>query len=55
MCLGAVGLAIVLNNLWLLGTLAPFAVINRYGVVAREETYLHLGEVDRLGPLAPVR
>jgi len=40
MCLGLVGLAIAFNNLWLLGTLAPFAFVIRYGVVAREEAYL---------------
>jgi protein-S-isoprenylcysteine O-methyltransferase Ste14 len=40
MCLGLVGLAIAFNNLWLLGTLAPFALVIRYGVVAREEAYL---------------
>jgi protein-S-isoprenylcysteine O-methyltransferase Ste14 len=40
MVLGLVGLAIAFNSLWLLLTLAPFAVVIRYGVVAREEAYL---------------
>jgi protein-S-isoprenylcysteine O-methyltransferase Ste14 len=40
MFLGLIGLAIALNNLWLLLTLVPFALIIRYGVVAREEAYL---------------
>ena len=40
MCLGLVGLAIAFNNLWLLGMLAPFTLVIRYGVVAREEAYL---------------
>ena len=40
MFLGLVGLAIALDNLWLLGTLVPFALVIRYGVVAREEAYL---------------
>jgi protein-S-isoprenylcysteine O-methyltransferase Ste14 len=40
MCLGLVGLAIAFNSLWLLGALVPFALVIRYGVVAREEVYL---------------
>jgi protein-S-isoprenylcysteine O-methyltransferase Ste14 len=40
MFLGLVGLAIALNDLWLLVTLVPFALVIRYGVVAREEAYL---------------
>ena len=40
MCLGLVGLAIAFNSLWLLGTLVLFALVIRYGVVAREEVYL---------------
>jgi protein-S-isoprenylcysteine O-methyltransferase Ste14 len=40
MCLGLIGLAVALNNPWLLGTLALFALVIRYGVVAREEAYL---------------
>jgi protein-S-isoprenylcysteine O-methyltransferase Ste14 len=40
MVLGLVGLAIAFNSLWLLLTLVPFALVIRYGVVAREEVYL---------------
>ena len=40
MFLGLIGLAIMLNNPWLLMTLVPFALVIRYGVVAREEAYL---------------
>jgi protein-S-isoprenylcysteine O-methyltransferase Ste14 len=40
MFLGLVGLAIAFDNLWLLGMLVPFALVMRYGVVAREEAYL---------------
>jgi protein-S-isoprenylcysteine O-methyltransferase Ste14 len=40
MFLGLVGLAITFDNLWLLMTLVPFALVIRYGVVAREEAYL---------------
>jgi len=40
MVLGLIGLAIALNSLWLLLTLVPFALVIRYGVVAREEAYL---------------
>ncbi|HET7680884.1 MAG TPA: isoprenylcysteine carboxylmethyltransferase family protein [Xanthobacteraceae bacterium] len=40
MFLGLAGLAIVFDSLWLLGTLVPFALVIRYGVVAREEAYL---------------
>jgi protein-S-isoprenylcysteine O-methyltransferase Ste14 len=40
MFLGLVALAIALDNLWLLGTLVLFALVIRYGVVAREEAYL---------------
>ena len=40
MFLGQIGLAIAFNNLWLLMTLVPFALVIRYGVVAREEAYL---------------
>jgi protein-S-isoprenylcysteine O-methyltransferase Ste14 len=40
MVLGLIGLAIALNSLWLLLTLAAFALVIRYGVVAREEAYL---------------
>jgi protein-S-isoprenylcysteine O-methyltransferase Ste14 len=37
MVLGLIGLAIAFNSLWLLMTLLPFALVIRYGVVAREE------------------
>jgi protein-S-isoprenylcysteine O-methyltransferase Ste14 len=40
MFLGLIGLAIAFNSLWLLLTLVPFALVIRYGVVAREEAYL---------------
>ena len=40
MFLGQIGLIIAFNNLWLLMTLVPFALVIRYGVVAREEAYL---------------
>jgi protein-S-isoprenylcysteine O-methyltransferase Ste14 len=40
MFLGLVGLSIAFNNLWLLMMLVPFALVIRYGVVAREEAYL---------------
>ena len=40
MFLGLVGLAIGFDSLWLLVMLAPFALVIRYGVVAREEAYL---------------
>ena len=40
MFLGLIGLAIAFDNLWALIMLVPFALIIRYGVVAREEAYL---------------
>jgi protein-S-isoprenylcysteine O-methyltransferase Ste14 len=40
MLLGLFGLAIALDSLWLLLTLVPFALVIRYGAVAREEAYL---------------
>ena len=40
MFLGLIGLAIAFDNLWLLMVLVPFALLIRYGVVAREEAYL---------------
>jgi protein-S-isoprenylcysteine O-methyltransferase Ste14 len=40
MFLGLFGLAIAFNSLWLLSTLVLFALVIRYGVVAREEAYL---------------
>jgi protein-S-isoprenylcysteine O-methyltransferase Ste14 len=49
MMLSLVGLAIAFNSLWSLVTLALFFVVVRYGVVAREETYLEgkFGDVYR--------
>jgi protein-S-isoprenylcysteine O-methyltransferase Ste14 len=49
MVLGLIGLAIAFNGLWLLMTLVPFALVIRYGVVAREEAYLErkFGDVYR--------
>jgi protein-S-isoprenylcysteine O-methyltransferase Ste14 len=49
MVLGLIGLAIALNSLWQLLTLVPFALVIRYGVVAREEAYLErkFGDVYR--------
>jgi len=40
MFLGLIGLAVAFDNLWLLMMLVPFALVIRYGVVAREEAYL---------------
>ena len=40
MVLGLIGLAIAFDDLWLLVVLVPFALVIRYGVVAREEAYL---------------
>ena len=42
MFLGLVGLAAGFDSLWLLVLLAPFYLLIRYGVVAREEAYLEL-------------
>ena len=49
MSLGLISLAIAFDNLWLLLMLVPFAVVIRYGVVAREEAYLErkFGDVYR--------
>ena len=49
MMLALVALAIAFDSLWLLLTLVPFALVIRYGVVAREEAYLErkFGEVYR--------
>ena len=49
MFLGLIGLAIALDNLWLLIMFVPFALLIRYGVVAREEAYLErkFGDVYR--------
>jgi protein-S-isoprenylcysteine O-methyltransferase Ste14 len=40
MFLGQTGLAIGLDNLWMLIMLVPFGLVIRYGVIAREEAYL---------------
>jgi protein-S-isoprenylcysteine O-methyltransferase Ste14 len=40
MMLALIALAIGFNAFWLLLTLVPFALVIRYGVVAREEAYL---------------
>jgi protein-S-isoprenylcysteine O-methyltransferase Ste14 len=42
-------LAIAFNSLWLLMTLALFALVIRYGVITREEAYLErkFGDVYR--------
>jgi protein-S-isoprenylcysteine O-methyltransferase Ste14 len=49
MVLGLISLAIAFNSLWLLLTLAPFALVVRYGIVIREEAYLDrkFGDVYR--------
>jgi protein-S-isoprenylcysteine O-methyltransferase Ste14 len=49
MFLGLAGLAIAFDSLWLLAALAAFALVIRYGVVAREEAYLErrFGDVYR--------
>ena len=49
MFLGQIGLAIAFDNLWLPMMLVPFALVIRYGVVAREEAYLgrKFGDVYR--------
>ena len=49
MVLGLIGLAIAFNSLWPLMTLVPFALVIRYGVIAREEAYLErkFGDVYR--------
>jgi protein-S-isoprenylcysteine O-methyltransferase Ste14 len=49
MMLGLVGLAIAFDSLWPLVALVPFALVIRYGVIAREEAYLErtFGEVYR--------
>jgi protein-S-isoprenylcysteine O-methyltransferase Ste14 len=46
---GLIGLAIAFDTLWLLAMLVPFALVIRYGVVAREEAYLErkFGDVYR--------
>jgi protein-S-isoprenylcysteine O-methyltransferase Ste14 len=49
MVLGLIGLAVAFNDLWLLMTLVPFALVVRYGVITREEAYLErkFGDVYR--------
>jgi protein-S-isoprenylcysteine O-methyltransferase Ste14 len=49
MFLSVIGVAIAFDNFWLLMTLVPFALVIRYGVVAREEAYLErtFGDVYR--------
>ena len=49
MCIGLLGLAIALDNLWLLLMLVPFVLVIHYGVVAREEVYLErkFGDIYR--------
>jgi protein-S-isoprenylcysteine O-methyltransferase Ste14 len=49
MFLGLVGLALAFDSLWLLAALVPFALVIRYGMVAREEAYLErkFGDVYR--------
>jgi protein-S-isoprenylcysteine O-methyltransferase Ste14 len=49
MILALIGLSIAFNGLWLLVMLVPFALVIRYGVVAREEVYLErkFGDVYR--------
>ena len=49
MFLGLIGLGIAFDNLWLLMMLVLFAIVIRYGVVAREEAYLErkFGDVYR--------
>ena len=46
---GQIGLALAFDSLWLLLMLVPFALVIRYGVVAREEAYLErkFGDVYR--------
>jgi protein-S-isoprenylcysteine O-methyltransferase Ste14 len=34
------GIALMVDSLWLVGLLPPFALVLRYGVIAREERYL---------------
>lgn len=40
MFLGQIGLAAGFNSLWILIALVPFYIVIRYGVIAREESYL---------------
>jgi protein-S-isoprenylcysteine O-methyltransferase Ste14 len=50
MIVGLVGLAIAFDSLWLLVAVMPFALVIRYGVVAREEAYLERKFGDVYGP-----
>jgi protein-S-isoprenylcysteine O-methyltransferase Ste14 len=49
MVLGLIGLGVAFDTLWLQLMLVPFALVIRYGVVAREEAYLDrkFGDVYR--------
>jgi protein-S-isoprenylcysteine O-methyltransferase Ste14 len=49
MLLSLIGLSIAFDTLWLLMMLVPFALVIRYGVVAREEAYLErkFGDIYR--------
>lgn len=47
MFVGQCGFAVGLDSLWFLLTLLPFALVIRYGVVAREEAYLERKFGDR--------
>jgi protein-S-isoprenylcysteine O-methyltransferase Ste14 len=49
MFLGLVSLAIAFDSVWLLAALVPFALVIRYGVVARAEANLErkFGETYR--------
>ena len=49
MMLGLIGEAIAFNSVWPLVSLVPFALVIRYGVVAREESYLECKFGDRYG------
>jgi protein-S-isoprenylcysteine O-methyltransferase Ste14 len=56
MLLGQVGLAVGFDNLWMLAMLAPFYLVLRYGVIAREEPYLeHKFPLDYLSYKSRVR
>jgi protein-S-isoprenylcysteine O-methyltransferase Ste14 len=56
MFLAVIGLAVAFDTLWLFMTLVAFAIVIRYGAVAREEAYLErkFGDVYR-GYLSRVR
>ncbi|HEY7608250.1 MAG TPA: isoprenylcysteine carboxylmethyltransferase family protein [Alphaproteobacteria bacterium] len=40
MLLFVLGLGVVIDNIWLMALAVPFALMLRYGVIAREERYL---------------